>query len=197
MRRRLIWADRMFRRSPWNPSLLSQFSDWSGWSSRSHCSCWSGAGSRGAGGEISRNWLSIPRFSQNRGTACLSPKSLGKKEAMETITSILVVLFGLLLRIGVPLGITILLVWWLRRLDTRWQKESAREMAKYALKKPRNAGCWKVNGCSPEKRAACKAFARQETPCWQVFRNEDGKLRESCLGCQVFQAAPVPAQAGD
>jgi hypothetical protein len=116
---------------------------------------------------------------------------------MEPITSTLIVFFGMLLRIGVPLGITILLVWWLRRLDARWQNESAAELAKYALKKPRNAGCWKVNGCSPEKRAACKAFARPEIPCWQVFREENGKLLESCLSCQVFKNAPVPAPAGD
>jgi hypothetical protein len=116
---------------------------------------------------------------------------------MEPITSTLIVFLGMLLRIGVPLGITILLVWWLRRLDARWQKESAAELAKYALKKPRNTGCWKVHGCSPEKRAACKAFAHPEIPCWQVFREENGKLLESCLACQVFKNAPVPAPAGD
>jgi hypothetical protein len=108
----------------------------------------------------------------------------------------LLMIFGFLVRLGLPVGITTLLVMWLRRLDFRWQKESASEKALPFAEQPHNTGCWVCNGCSPEKIATCKAYAHPEAPCWQVFRDENGRLRESCLVCSVFRNAPLPATSG-
>ncbi len=116
---------------------------------------------------------------------------------MESINTMLLMIFGFLLRLGLPVGVTVLLVMWLRRLDFRWQKESASEMAKLNLEQPHNTGCWECNGCPEEKLTGCKAYAHPETPCWQVFRDENGRLRENCLVCSVFRSAPIPAASGD
>jgi hypothetical protein len=107
---------------------------------------------------------------------------------MDSTMVFLTVFFGVLLRIGLPVALTVILVALLRRLDARWQQEGAVA----APIKAANTRCWETHGCSPENRAACPAYAHPETPCWQLFRSKDGLLREKCLGCQVFQKAPAP-----
>jgi hypothetical protein len=94
---------------------------------------------------------------------------------------------GLLLRIGIPVAVTALIYFLLRRLDERWQEE-AKEIPVIASQRP----CWEMKGCSEEKRKNCPAFAQSNIPCWQVFRTKNGLLREDCLGCDMFRLAPTP-----
>ncbi|MBL8058753.1 MAG: hypothetical protein JNK29_18760 [Anaerolineales bacterium] len=103
------------------------------------------------------------------------------------------VLLGFLLRLGVPLGLTILIGWWLRRLDARWQAEGEAVRAKRAGQPALATPCWETRGCAPERRATCSAAAQPETPCWQVFRDPRGELRPTCLDCTVFRGAPALA----
>lgn len=97
------------------------------------------------------------------------------------------IFLGFFLRIGIPLLITLLLIWIFRRLDEGWQSENSRD--KVTVKNP---GCWKIMGCSEEKKAKCPAHGNQNMPCWQLFRAKDGRMREGCIGCEVFQKAAVP-----
>ncbi len=111
---------------------------------------------------------------------------------MEPLLAFLSVLGGLLLRLGLPLAVTVLLVWLLRKVDARWQREAEKEWAGapgVALATP----CWQIRQCTPERRAACAAYRQSQVPCWQVFRSSSGQLRESCLDCVVLRSAPVPA----
>lgn len=108
---------------------------------------------------------------------------------MEWENAALTLILGVLLRFGLPVAATGLLVWWLRRLDERWKDEGKREMGARA----RNTGCWELNRCPEEKRAGCAAFANPDLPCWQIFRDRYGRLQESCLDCGVFRGAPSPA----
>jgi hypothetical protein len=101
-------------------------------------------------------------------------------------------LLGVLLRLGLPLAVTAWAVWVLRRLDARWQAEAK------SIRMPLPAApvpCWDVRRCSAERRAACPAYARPDTPCWQVFRDPQGRLKDDCLDCEVFRGAPVPSPA--
>jgi hypothetical protein len=106
---------------------------------------------------------------------------------METITSILAILIGLLLRLAIPIAGTILIVYFLRRMDARWQAE-----AQLPPTPARKAECWNIKGCSPAQKKACKAAA-SSLPCWQVFRQPNGYLQEGCISCKVFIDAPTPA----
>lgn len=101
---------------------------------------------------------------------------------------------GLLLRFGIPVIATALVVLWLRRLDARWQVESkeVRIHVVNASEMARAPRCWEVRHCPPERMADCPARAQPDTPCWQVFRGADGQLKEACLDCDVFRHAPVP-----
>lgn len=114
---------------------------------------------------------------------------------METFMTSFSFLFGVFLRIGIPVGLTAILIRWLRRLDAEWQEQASLEGSAAGLKLVGNSGCWKVNNCSEENRSRCQAYAHQEMPCWQVFRSGNGTLREKCLDCRVLKDAPVPVTA--
>lgn len=99
---------------------------------------------------------------------------------------------GLALRLGIPLGLTILAAWGLRKLDQHWQRE-ARELSQ-AGRVPTMTmiRCWVLNDCPLERRAKCPAYMNDGVPCWQVFRNDEGQLAEGCLECDVFRKTLAP-----
>lgn len=107
---------------------------------------------------------------------------------MEWLDSGAAFFVGIILRLAIPVGATILLVWFFRRLDERWQSEAEFQEAVMA----KNPGCWKVNQCSASKMAKCQAYNDPSKPCWQHFRESNGRLQERCLGCDVFRKAPIP-----
>ena len=95
-------------------------------------------------------------------------------------------MLGVLLRLGIPIGVTAFLLFLLHRLDKRWQKEA---LALPVV--PAGIPCWEIKGCPEENKTNCPAAAQSKTPCWQVFRTRDGVMKEACLGCDVFRRAPV------
>jgi hypothetical protein len=112
---------------------------------------------------------------------------------MGSLREIGLMVAGVLLRIGVPLAVTVLFAWLLRKLDERWQHKAAAQ--KVGMRVARFPGvvekCWEAKDCPPGKRDKCPAYDNPETPCWQVFRGKDRLLRENCLGCAIFRRAPV------
>lgn len=110
----------------------------------------------------------------------------------------LMVVIGFIVRLGAPLALTVGLVWWLRKLDQRWQAEAERARQRVWPKMQPSVFtplCWETRNCPPERRASCLAYAHPETPCWQTFRNSAGHLKPACLDCTVFRKWPVPAVA--
>lgn len=103
------------------------------------------------------------------------------------LTSFLAILTGVLLRLAIPIAGTSVLIYFLRRMDVRWQTEAQAQTV--PLEK---AECWKIKSCPPEQRKACIA-ASSPLPCWQVSRLSNGYLREECISCKVFIDAPVPS----
>ena len=112
---------------------------------------------------------------------------------MEALNALLTVIIGLLIRFGLPIILTVILVYLLKRLDERWQAEARRELLEVPM--VRNTGCWDVKNCTPEQRKSCSAYSHPETPCWQHFRDKQGALQDRCLGCDVFRQAPIPVPA--
>ena len=81
---------------------------------------------------------------------------------MDNLLTVLGVIFGIVLRVGIPLGATFLLGWFLRKLDSKWREE-ARQAAAQSVKIPemvipQKITCWEFQQCTEEKRAGCKAF---------------------------------------
>lgn len=106
---------------------------------------------------------------------------------METVTYFLAILTGLLLRLAIPIFGTVIVIYFLRKLDAHWQAEA--KLTPIAIEK---VECWKVKGCSEEQRKNCIG-ATSALPCWQVQRQPNGYLQEKCITCEVFTNAPIPA----
>ena len=106
---------------------------------------------------------------------------------MESIISFLAVLTGLLVRLAIPIAVTVVAVYFLRKLDINWKTEA--QLVPVPVQK---LECWKVNGCSPAQKKNCVA-ASSPLPCWQCFRQSNGYLQEKCISCGVFLDAPIPA----
>ena len=107
---------------------------------------------------------------------------------MDTLTPLFAVIAGFALRLAIPIAITAIAIYFLRRLDIRWQAEAEAQLLQPVVEKPK---CWEVHNCPPEKRETCAGY-QSEQPCWQAFREENGYLQERCLGCNVFREAPIP-----
>ena len=105
---------------------------------------------------------------------------------METLTTLLVLCTSLLLRLALPITITLVLVYFLRKLDSRWQAEA--KLQPMYVQKPE---CWKIKGCPLERQKNCIART-SSLPCWQMLRLPNGYLREECISCKVFIDAPIP-----
>lgn len=113
---------------------------------------------------------------------------------MDQLSDIAALLLGLLLRYGVPIGITAFLAWLLTRFDARWQEQADRRRKPLQTlgAEVRQVRCWETTECSRDQREKCPAYAKPSVPCWQVFRRRDARLKEACFTCQVFLEAPVP-----
>jgi hypothetical protein len=108
-----------------------------------------------------------------------------------TIIEVIAILFGFLIRLGIPIGLTFLFSLYLKWLDRRWEAEAeartAAEIAQaeesLAYKKP----CWEIQNCPSKTRDACPAYAQPQKPCWETFR-VNGKFQPACYNCKVLPA---------
>ena len=116
---------------------------------------------------------------------------------MEDFIAILLVIAGLLLRLGIPIAVTAILVVALRRVDQRWQHEAEQGAELEVSQKSMFSmiKCWMTHSCPQESLEKCPAYLENHKPCWQVFRNGYGELRQKCLDCPVFinEPAGIPA----
>jgi len=115
---------------------------------------------------------------------------------MESLTAFAWIVIGLLVRFGLPILLTALVIVGLRRLDEVWQTSAGEPSLAKARFLVENSGCWLFKSCTEEQRERCAAYQHQDRPCWMVMRDDHGQMKEACLGCEVFKSAPVPA-AGD
>ncbi len=102
----------------------------------------------------------------------------------------LIVVIGIAARVSIPIVVTILIAFTLKKLDEHWQAEAESMPAVTVANQAVNTGCWEVKGCPEDLRLSCVAFAHPEMPCWQVFRSDDGHLQEKCVMCEVYKQTP-------
>jgi hypothetical protein len=109
------------------------------------------------------------------------------------LNPVIALVVGIAIRFGIPIIVTALLVWGLRKLDAQWQSEATEKVAQLQrLSTNGRKPCWKIRNCPPKEREGCPAYMQKSLiPCWQIFRNGRGELRESCLDCEVFRGTPT------
>lgn len=90
-------------------------------------------------------------------------------------------------RLGIPVAVTLLLAWGLRRLDARWQAQAESRAAQADVRQiaVTQIRCWEMRNCDHDRRQTCPAYRRPEIPCW-VAHGKNGRLREACRDCHVF-----------
>ncbi len=119
---------------------------------------------------------------------------------MDGIWDAVVIAGMFILRLGVPLAITVAIGYLLRRLDAKWQAEAwaqweasemqratAEPVASSAAKQP----CWTLKGCGEAMRDQCPAFKRPDIPCWLARRRAEGRLPAACYECELFSLKQV------
>jgi hypothetical protein len=109
-----------------------------------------------------------------------------------------IILGMFILRLGVPLAITLAVGYWLRRLDAKWQAEAlARQATSLARQKleaePKievfrviGQPCWVLKDCPQVLYAQCPAFQQAEIPCWLSRYRAEGSLPAKCYHCELF-----------
>ena len=109
-----------------------------------------------------------------------------------------------LLRLGVPLAITAAVVWWLRRLDARWQAQAETESRRVLELKAEPVAvaatqparpCWEERHCAESVREHCPAYFQPAVPCWLARRAADGHLPAACADCARFTPVSAPVAA--
>ncbi len=98
---------------------------------------------------------------------------------METTLSLLAILTGLLVRLVIPILVTAVVIFALRKLDAHWQAEAQ------TLVSIEKQECWKIKGCSPEQIETCTG-ASSPLPCWQAYRSPNGYCAKNASLARFF-----------
>ena len=116
---------------------------------------------------------------------------------MQGLPESLAVLLGFVLRIGLPLLLTGLAVWGLKKLDERWQAEAS-DGGLLPVGEPtvfHQLQCWIRKDCPEERMQSCPAYLESKRPCWQMYRDVLGNMKNECLDCEVYTSSPVHVPA--
>jgi hypothetical protein len=106
-----------------------------------------------------------------------------------------------LLRLGLPLAVTLGVGYWLRRLDAKWQAEAlARWEANDPLQKEivealkpieMEQFCRKKKEFAETRRTLDPDCALLNIPCWVARLRVTGQLPKECYNCELFAASLV------
>lgn len=114
---------------------------------------------------------------------------------MDELLAAAAVVSMFVLRLGVPLAITLAVAYLLRRLDAKWQAEAwlKREVSRARGKTSAEPEllkveqpCWDLKGCDESVRAKCPTAKIPNIPCWIARHQVEGRLPAECYNCDVF-----------
>jgi len=123
---------------------------------------------------------------------------------VDWFTQAAIILGMFILRLGVPLAITLAVGYWLRKLDAKWQAEARARLqqqqaqekaaaAKSALKMYRviEQPCWVLKNCPDEARSKCPAVEKPYLPCWMARCQAEGQIPPECYYCHLFSSRQI------
>ncbi len=114
------------------------------------------------------------------------------EDFLAVVRDVLVVAYMFVLRIGVPILITLMIGAWLKRLvEEKDKPEQVTAPASSELH------CWDIKKCSEAEQAKCIARQRPDLPCWLALQVDGEGLKEMCYTCPVYtvRADAVSARA--
>lgn len=108
------------------------------------------------------------------------------------VRDVLVIAYMFVLRIGVPIIVTLMIGAWLKRLLE--EHEAKPETGPVVLKAGQH--CWDVSKTEDAAQAKAVAGHRPDLPCWLALQVSGTGLKEMCYACPVFTSkAPAVAKA--
>ncbi len=115
----------------------------------------------------------------------------------EFLVSVYIV-FGILIRIGIPFGATFLLARFLKNLDEKWREESKLVHPKETILHEiwLNNPCWEVLDCKEKNCETCPAYQQTEQSCWEIFQKNQG-LNGRCSECKYRKELLIPVRINE
>lgn len=108
------------------------------------------------------------------------------------VRDLFVIAYMFVLRIGVPIIVTLMVGAWLKRLLE--EHEDKPEVTTAVLKPGQH--CWDIAKSDDAENARAVAAKRPDLPCWLALQITGAGLKEMCYACPVFTAhAPAVAKA--
>ncbi len=101
-----------------------------------------------------------------------------------------IVLLGFLVRIAVPIAITLALGYWLeKKLSPAEEKDEVAQVKRSTVKNPKiiQLHCWDLKRCPSTQRAACAACQHPDLPCWLALQVAGEEVREQCFTCALYK----------
>lgn len=117
---------------------------------------------------------------------------------MQEFMDSLIILLLILLRIGLPLGLTLLVGRWLERKLRLPTDEERPHVGTRLVRSDRSMRvnplhCWDIAHCTPTERAQCAAYRRPDLPCWLAIQVEGSKVRQECFTCELYSPQEIAA----
>jgi len=114
---------------------------------------------------------------------------------MDEFTITISMVLGILVRIGIPVGLTAILAFFLKRLDSKWREEARQVQPGDGLLRDiwLNNPCWGETDCVEEQREKCAVFNQKKEPCWEVYR-ENGSMQSKCQECEYRKELLLPVR---
>ena len=104
----------------------------------------------------------------------------------------LVILGLFVLRLGVPVALTIAICHGLDQLSQKRaaqlasQKQARLRAVIQEGRVVRQLQCWEIKRCDETARAQCPAHQRPNLPCWLALQLAGCQLSEECLTCSLY-----------
>jgi len=117
----------------------------------------------------------------------------------DTLTQSLDVIFMFVVRIGIPIALTLLVGFWLEKRLAPPQESADKDGLKSKTARYTRTGniiqihCWDLKRCEQSQRAQCAAFQHPDLPCWLAIQADGGKLREECFTCSLYKPEKIAA----
>jgi hypothetical protein len=97
---------------------------------------------------------------------------------------IAVVIGMFVLRVGVPVALTIALGKW---LEKKLSPQAEKPVVGRSNSKVIQLHCWDMKRCEPTTRAQCAAYKHPDLPCWLAIQAEGGRVRAECFECAFYK----------
>ena len=124
---------------------------------------------------------------------------------MQSVIDAIIIIGMFVLRIGVPLALTIAVGYWLekklRPQETSVAQPDVDGRRIIPFRNPRTAigsasgpgqvagaQCWEAKNCAPAVRSECAAFKQPNLPCWLALQASGGNVREECFACDFYKS---------